>query len=225
MLKYLLPAIALAFTPLAASAGVESAETYISEQYDIAGVTLGMQPNVARAELEKRGFTMLEPDGWYTKIGPSFDELVQIMAGNLDEDSGRDSWKQMVFKKGTEEGVSINFKPLPTGTAAYEVRYYHMSPAMTMERFLPALEEKYGRAPFVHSSGTTAYWSDMKLVSGSFDINAEAVQLDASSGPPHNGSNAFQSVKVSIKLSGGKVGKANAEEIAENWTEPPKTSF
>ena len=225
MFKFLIPALALALTPVVANAGMEGPETYIVDQFDIAGVTLGMQPADARAALEERGFKMAEPDKWDTKRGPSFDELVMIMAGDLDEDSGRDSWSQMVFKKGTEEGVSIQFKPLPTGTAAYEIFYYNMSPAMTMERFMPALEQKYGRAPYVASGGGRAYWSDMKLIRGSFDIDAGAAQVIAKSGPPQNGSSAFQSVKASIKITGGKVGQADAEELAKNWTEPPKTSF
>ena len=226
MFKFLVPAIALVLTPVASYAGVENAETYIQDDFDVAGITLGMQPNDVVTEMDKRGYTMIEAGNFDTIKGPSFDELVQIMAGDLDEDSASDSWKEMTFLKGTEEGVYIRFVPLPTGTAAYEIYYVNMSPAMTKERFMKAVEGKYGKAPFTARNGGTKKWSDMKLIGGDgFDVNAGAIQLTAKDGSPHRKASAFQRIKASLSIRGGKISKTDPEEIAKNWTDEPETTF
>jgi len=226
MLKYLIPAIAFAFSPIAVSAGVEGPETYIQDDFDVAGITLGMQPTAVVEQMEKRGYKITEEDNYGTTRGPSFDEMVQIAAGDLAEGSGRDSWKYMSFRKGSDEGVHVRFQPMPTGTAAYEIYYSNMSPAMTQERFMVAVEKKYGRPRYTANGGGQKLWSDMKMIGGSsFDIDAGAIQLTARSGPAQNGPGLFQSVKGSLKLNGGKISQADAEQMAKDWTGEPETTF
>ena len=110
-------AAALAFAALPAHAGVTVTGDYVQDDYDVAGVTLGMQPNEAFGILEQRGFELDERPDRGTQRGPSWNEMVMIQNEELEARSAEESWKRTLFRKGEETVVLESSPPSRPSTA------------------------------------------------------------------------------------------------------------
>lgn len=216
-------ALAAPLAPAPVLAGVTVSGDYLETDYDVAGVQLGMLETEAFDALTSRGYVLDEQPNGGTQRGPSWSELVAIQAGELDAGSATESWSRALFRNG-QEGVLLHLKPLPTGTAVSRILYVSMAPTMTADRFYGAVEGKYGKPAF--SSSAYRRWSDMPLIGGdSFDSSNGAVMLEAKDGFPNRDGSWFQQVKGSIALSGGRIGDADPEALAKDWTPEPATTF
>ena len=188
-------------------------------EFDVAGVKLGMTPEQAFGVLEAAGYER-GPVGEFTGTmpGPSFDELVRIVSGDLQIAGATASWREATYTK-DDQAVHLDFVPTPAGVVVREVTYEHMGEGMTLERFQEMAVAKYGEPRMMDAY--YARWSDEELLFGdSFDEADDAVQLKAMGSAVHNAD-----AKVSLTLRGGGFEDLDAEAMARERVTAPAATF
>jgi len=218
MFKFLIPALFLALAPLSATAD----ESLVQSDFDVAGVTLGMQPDAVRVALEERGYVLGEDSRAVTRRGPSFEQMRAIEAGTLKKRDAKDSWSEMTFRRGDSEGVYVRFKPLRVGVSASVVVY--VNTVMSFDDFKVAAAGKYG--PPLHEHRALMLWSALPLPNGTqVRDGSGAISLAATNRVSRSGGQGFKGTKVSLTLKGGKVGLADPKADVEAAIPETKTTF
>ncbi|WP_409432295.1 hypothetical protein ACJ3XI_08745 [Litorimonas sp. RW-G-Af-16] len=136
-----LPATFLGLCALAMSGQV------FAQDFDIAGVKLGMTPEQAEAAVTDKGFEQKGgPYGPYIVNGISFEQSVKEKLGEDLPRRPRGAIAAMLFAKGEREEVSISFLSYPSGEYVNGVNYFIFDDTLTQDVFFKKAISKYGEA-------------------------------------------------------------------------------
>lgn len=165
-------------------------------KFDIAGVEIGMMPVPAFEALEERGYRLDDQDAFWTRHGPSFDQLVLMRKRELDRREAVDVWVSAKFVKEDEE-VVVSFIALPDGAFASRVIYRNSVPTLSYETMRERAISKYGEPHTPNLGFSQERWSSLPLIGGTqIDRGGDILELSSKS---------FQSVQTLDLLGPSRV--------------------